>query len=59
MKLTNDELEEQGKVECCAHCGSLHITEEGNNLYCNSCGIVNYTEIITEEEYEKKMELKV
>jgi hypothetical protein len=54
-KLTNDALEEQGLVECCAHCGSLHITIEANNeCYCNNCCIVGYTEIITEEEYEER-----
>ena len=50
--LTNDELEEQGLVECCAHCGSIHITiEASGDRYCNSCYILGYTEIITEEEY--------
>jgi hypothetical protein len=53
--LTNDELEAQGLVECCAHCGSIHITIEGNGeKYCNSCYILGYTEIISEEEYEER-----
>lgn len=51
--MTNEELEEQGLVEVCKHCGSLHITvEDGDRHYCNECGIVNYTEIISEDEYE-------
>jgi len=55
MDYTNDELEEKGLVECCAHCGSLHITVESDGQkYCNDCGIVGYTEVITEEQYEDR-----
>jgi hypothetical protein len=55
MDYTNDELEEKGLVECCAHCGSLHITVENDGQkYCNDCGIVGYTEVITEVEYEER-----
>lgn len=54
-ELSNDELEEKGLVECCAHCGSLHITVEPNGeKYCNDCCIMGYTEVITEEEYENR-----
>lgn len=53
-KLNKDELEELGLIECCAHCGSLHITEEGDDLYCNDCGILNYTKVVSEEEYNEK-----
>lgn len=54
-KLTNEELEEQGLLEVCGHCGSLHVTvEDQNTKYCNSCGIVNFTEVISEDEYVKR-----
>lgn len=53
MEYTNDELEEQGLIEVCKHCGSPNITiEVDNQHYCNSCGIVDYVEIISEEEFE-------
>tara|TARA_R110000822_G_scaffold82509_6_gene195161 strand:- start:959 stop:1144 length:186 start_codon:yes stop_codon:yes gene_type:complete len=59
-ELSNEELEEQGLLEVCGHCGSLHITTEDNKTkYCNSCGIVNFTDIISEEDYERKTEPKV
>lgn len=58
MDKTNDELEEEGLVECCAHCGSIHITVEKQGKYCHNCGILNFTEVITEEEYERRMEVK-
>jgi hypothetical protein len=51
MDYTNDELEEQGLVECCAHCGSLHITIEKEGKYCNDCGVLNYTKLEKEKDY--------
>ncbi len=57
-EISNDDLEQQGLVECCSHCNSLHITIEdsstGNLHYCNNCGIADFTEIITEEEWEER-----
>ncbi len=53
--ITNDDLEEQGLVECCAHCNSLHITIEPNgSKYCNNCGTLDFTEIISEVEWQEK-----
>ncbi len=55
MDKTNDELEQEGLLECCAHCGSLHITVEADGeKFCNECGIIGYTEIISETEYEER-----
>lgn len=64
LDLTNDDLEEQGLVECCSMCTSLHITIEtgsdGSSInLCNNCGTVDYTEVITEKEYQEKMKLAV
>jgi hypothetical protein len=54
MEYTNDELEEKGLIEVCKHCGSPNITvEKDNQHFCNSCGIVDYVEYITEEQLEK------
>lgn len=54
-EFTNEELEDQGLLEACKHCNSLHITIEPNgDKYCNSCGIVNFTITITEEEWVSK-----
>jgi len=57
-ELTNDDLESQGLVECCSFCNGLHITIEtdsgGTSHYCNNCGTVDFTEIITEEEWEER-----
>jgi len=59
-KLTNDDLEEQGLVECCIHCNNLHITiEENGDMYCNDCGMVNFTEVITEQEYLEKLKISI
>lgn len=56
--MTNEELEEQGLVEVCSHCGSLHITVEDDDLhYCNTCGTVDFTQTITEEEYESRTKI--
>lgn len=53
MEYTNDELEEKGLIEVCKHCGSPNITvEKDNQHFCNSCGIVDFVEVITEEEFE-------
>ena len=36
-ELSNEELEEQGLLEVCGHCGSLHITTEDNKTkYCKT-----------------------
>lgn len=58
-KMTNNDLEEQGLVECCAHCNSLNILQMGEDLFCKSCGTVNFTEIITEAEYEERNRVKI
>lgn len=55
LDMTNDDLEEQGLVECCSHCYSLHITvEEEGSKFCNDCGTVDVTEIITEDEWVER-----
>jgi hypothetical protein len=54
---TQDELEELGLVECCGHCGSLHITIEvglNNSKYCNTCSLVDYTTIMTLEDWAER-----
>lgn len=54
-ELTNEELEDQDLLEVCGHCGSLHITvEKFSTKYCNNCGVVDFVEVITYEEYEKR-----
>jgi hypothetical protein len=53
--MSNEELEENGLMEVCKHCNSLHVTIEPNgDKYCNSCGIVNFTEVVTEEAWVEK-----
>lgn len=57
---TNDELERLNLYIVCKNenCGSIAIKEiTGENEtsvdMCTSCGAVNYTKVITEEEYLK------
>lgn len=55
MKLTKDELEEQGLMEICKHCNSPYILDidRGENVMCNDCGTVDYTKYVTEQEFSE------
>jgi len=57
--MSKDELEDQGLLEVCSNCGSIHLKEytEGKTV-CNNCGTVNFTHTITEEEYKINLEMQ-
>lgn len=59
LDITNDDLEEQGLIEYCKHCFGTAIIEFENKLYCKGCHTVNFTKVISEEEYEEMMKLKI
>lgn len=57
QKPTNDQLEVLGLLIVCKNCGSpaiKEITGEDKTSVdmCEGCGAVNYTDTISEEEYE-------
>jgi RNase P subunit RPR2 len=60
--MTSDELEDKGLMVICKHCNSANIVEMKEiNMptissktieVCNNCGTVDYTQIVTEKEFE-------
>lgn len=51
--MTKDEMEEEGILEVCKNCNSIHLIEHSDNqIECRDCGAVNYTKFVKEEEYE-------
>lgn len=56
--MTKDELEDQGLVEVCTNCGSMHLKEYNDRVVCTNCGTVDFVHQITEEELEYQFKLK-
>jgi len=55
MKKTKEELEEEGILEICKNCGSLHLIEySADQVECRDCGAVNYTSYIKESDLKTK-----
>lgn len=51
MNKTKEELEEEGLLEICKNCGSLHLIEHSpDQIECRDCGAVNYTTYINETD---------
>lgn len=49
MGKSKEELEEEGLLEVCKNCGSLHLIEHSpDQVECRDCGAVNYTVYIEE-----------
>lgn len=46
-------MEEEGILEVCKNCNSIHLVEHSDNqIECRDCGAVNYTKFVKEDEYE-------
>lgn len=53
----SDKLEEEGNFEYCKRCASLALIEIDSTVVCQTCGTVGYTEVCTEEEYVKNINI--
>lgn len=57
--MSNDQLEDEGLMVICKHCNSpliKEIEDVDNHKkveHCADCGTVDYTRVVTEEEFEK------
>lgn len=64
MIQSKDDLEEQGLIEVCTNCQSINLKEYKNSttqeirVVCEDCGTVDFTHVITEEEYVQNEENK-
>ena len=55
MAKSKEELEDEGLLEICKNCSSLHLIEHSHDqVECRDCGAVNYTTYIKESDLKTK-----